>query len=376
MAEDIQQWFQQSVSIQHFVDTVLQYASACGSSDIHWEPGARTMRIRLRCDGVLLTLGELPLEQVEPITARIKIMANLDIANKRLPQDGRAAWQDGNKVLDLRISTMPTVNGEKTVIRMLDRTGISFRLDSLGMDDAVVTALRHIIQRKSGLWIAAGPTGSGKTSTVYAAIQEIISDAIHIATLEDPVEYRIPGISQSQVNPKQGLLFHNGLRALLRQDPDVLVIGEIRDAETAQIAVRAALTGHVVFSTIHTATAVEVPLRLMDMGVAPYLVADALKGITAQRLVRRLCPSCGNIAAEALPGCPDCFHRGYRGRFCLCEIVPVRQAMQDAIRERANVTALTQAAAADGALFLADAAVSAITRGWTDEQEIRRIYTA
>ena len=376
MAEDIHQWLRQSVSIQQFVDTVLAYASSCNSSDIHIEPFGKALRIRLRCDGVLMTLGDMPREHLEAVTARIKVMAGLDIANKRLPQDGRVAWHHGEKTLDLRISTMPTVGGEKTVIRLLDGTRTELRLESLGMDDRTVTLLRHIIQRKSGLWLAAGPTGSGKTSTLYAAIQDIVHDSIHIATLEDPVEYLLPGISQSQVNPKQGLFFHNGLRALLRQDPDVLVIGEIRDAETAQIAVRAALTGHAVFSTIHTATAVEVPLRLIDMGVAPYLVAAALQGITAQGLARRLCPAWGAGHAEEPPGCPQCFHRGYRGRFCLCEIIPVRKAMEEAIRQGANRQGLTQAAAADGAIFLADAAAAAVARGWTTETEIRRIYTA
>lgn len=376
MAEDIHQWLRQSVSTQQFVDTVLAYASSCHSSDIHVEPFGNALRIRLRCDGVLMTLGDVPREHLDAITARIKVMAGLDIANKRLPQDGRVAWRHGEKTLDLRISTMPTVGGEKTVIRLLDGGRTQFRLESLGMDERTVTLLRHIIQRKSGLWLAAGPTGSGKTSTLYAAIQDIVHDSIHIATLEDPVEYLIPGISQSQVNPKQGLFFHNGLRALLRQDPDVLVIGEIRDPETAQIAVRAALTGHAVFSTIHTATAVEVPLRLMDMGVAPYLVAAALQGITAQRLARRLCPFCGTAHGEEPPGCPQCFHRGYRGRFCLCEIIPVRKAMEEAIRQGANLHTLTQAAAADGAVFLADVAAAAVARGWTTETEIRRIYTA
>lgn len=367
--------FQQPLTAQQCLDQILQYASQRGCSDIHIEPLQEVIRIRLRCDGVLVTAGTLPKEYLETLTARVKIMANLDIANKRLPQDGRFAWQGTTGTVDVRVSTMPTIRGEKTVIRLLDQNKMEFRLDSLGMDEEAQALVRSIIRSPSGLWLAAGPTGSGKTSTVYAAIQEIATASIHIATLEDPVEYAIDGISQSQIQPKQGLYFQNGLRALLRQDPDVLVIGEIRDAETAQIAVRAALTGHVVFSTIHTATAVEVPLRLMDMGIPPYLLADALQGITAQRLARRCC-SCRqeSAAPQAKRGCPKCFHSGYRQRFCLCEVVPIKKQMKRAIRERAASDQLTMAAQADGAIFLADVAARAVAQRLTDWAEIQRIY--
>lgn len=369
--------FHQALSAQQWVDMLLRYAVERGCSDIHIEPRKEGARIRLRHEGVLVVLGELPAEQVQTITARVKIMANLDIANTRLPQDGRFAWKQADQAIDARVSTMPTIYGEQTVIRLLDGRRMELRLSALGMDERVAAKLRHLINARSGLWLAAGPTGSGKTTTVYAAIQEIVDETIHIATLEDPVEYAIPGISQSQIQTKQGLLFHNGLRALLRQDPDVIVIGEIRDTETAQIAVRAALTGHTVFSTIHTATAVEVPLRLMDMGIPAYLVADALRGITAQRLPRRLC-ACKERDSEGAyraVGCPACFYSGYGRRFCLCEIVPVGAAMKEAMRERASVQSLTQAAQVDGAIFLDDVARHALRRGWTDVGEIRRVYT-
>lgn len=367
--------FQQPLTAQQCLEQILQYASQRGCSDIHLEPVQDRLRIRLRCDGVLVTAGTLPKDYLETLTARVKIMANLDIANKRLPQDGRFAWQGKEGPLDVRVSTMPTIRGEKTVIRLLDQSKLDFRLASLGMDTEVLGLVRSIIRSPSGLWLAAGPTGSGKTSTVYAAIQEIAADSIHIATLEDPVEYAIDGISQSQIQPKQGLYFQNGLRALLRQDPDVLVIGEIRDAETAQIAVRAALTGHVVFSTIHTATAVEVPLRLMDMGIPPYLLADALQGITAQRLARQCCTCRRQEAAQrGERGCPQCFYSGYRRRFCLCEVVPVKQQMKQAIRERAPSDQVALAARADGAVFFADVAARAVAQGLTDWAEIQRIY--
>lgn len=370
-------FLQQPLSAQQWVDGLLKHAAARGCSDIHLEPFVDRGRIRLRCDGVLVTVGDIPLGQLETLTARVKIMANLDIANKRIPQDGRFAWRQGETMLDIRVSTMPTIRGEQTVIRLLDGSRMEFRLPALGMDDRVVAILRRIIHARSGLWLAAGPTGSGKTSTVYAAIQDIVSDAIHIATLEDPVEYAIPDISQSQIQPKHGVFFQNGLRALLRQDPDVLVIGEIRDAETAQIAVRAALTGHVVFSTIHTGTAVEVPLRLMDMGVPAYLVADALRGITAQRLVRQLC-TCRTVTPEGeaiATGCPACFQSGYAGRFCLCEIVLVGAAMKRAIREQAHGEAMTAAARADGAIFFDELAQKALQEGKTNTQEMNRVYS-
>lgn len=250
------------------VSELLVYAADSGASDIHIEPMDRAVRIRLRRDGVLMSVGELPAERLDAVTARIKILASLDIANKRLPQDGRFVWPDGRRPIDMRVSTMPTIRGEKTVIRLLDAGQVTLNLDCLGLGDDVAALLRQLTKRSSGLFLYSGATGSGKTTTLYAALQELHRPEVSIATLEDPVEYKLEGVCQSQIHVKSGLEFHNGLRALLRQDPDILVIGEIRDVETARIAIRAALTGHLVFSTLHAASAAEAPIRLIEISFA------------------------------------------------------------------------------------------------------------
>lgn len=366
---------------QEIVQAVIQYAVFSKSSDIHIEPLDDSVRIRMRRDGVLVTAAVIAKEKLDTLTARIKIMAKLDIANKRLPQDGHFVWQEGDRRVDMRVSTMPTIRGEKTVIRLLDTGGISLELDALGMEPPVVAALRRLTHCSKGLFIYSGPTGSGKSTTMYAALRELQRDEISIATLEDPVEYKINGFCQSQIQLKQGLAFQNGLRALLRQDPDVLVIGEIRDAETARIAVRAALTGHVVFSTIHASRAVDVPIRLMDMGIEPYLIADALLGMSSQRLARRLCPSCSREADDQVDrtvrqhqGCPSCFQSGYAGRFSLCEIIPVGFHVKQAVRHGCQEEDMEQAACADGAILMEEVIAAALQNGMTDTDEIHRIY--
>lgn len=365
---------------QELVDTLIQYAVFSKSSDIHIEPLDDGVRIRLRRDGVLATAAVLDRAKLDTVTARVKIMAKLDIANKRLPQDGHFVWQNGERSVDMRVSTMPTIRGEKTVIRLLDTGDVSLELDALGMEPSVVAVLRQLTQCSRGLFVYSGPTGSGKSTTMYAALRELQRDEISIATLEDPVEYKINGFCQSQIHHKQGLAFQNGLRALLRQDPDVLVIGEIRDAETARIAVRAALTGHVVFSTIHASRAADVPVRLLDMGIEPYLIADALLGMTSQRLARRLCASCRQLPHTEnrtdghRPGCPACFQSGYAGRFSICEIVPVGAHVKQAIRCGCQGEALEQAACADGAVFMEEVIAAALQKGLTDREEIHRIY--
>lgn len=369
---------------QEMVNTMLQYAVDSKSSDIHVEPLDDGVRIRMRRDGVLVTVAMLGKEKLDTLTARIKIMAKLDIANKRLPQDGHFVWQEtSTRHVDMRVSTMPTIRGEKTVIRLLDTGGVSLELDALGMETSVVTMLRRLTQCSQGLFVYSGPTGSGKSTTMYAALRELQHDAISVATLEDPVEYKVNGFCQSQIQPKQGLVFQNGLRALLRQDPDVLVIGEIRDAETARIAVRAALTGHVVFSTIHASRAVDVPTRLMDMGLEAYLIADALLGMSSQRLARRVCPSCHQYNADDMnavnsghSGCAACYYSGYVGRFSICEIIPVGSHVKQAVHQGWQGEELEQAACADGAILMEAVIEAALRKGITDENEIRRIYDA
>ncbi|MCF0152234.1 GspE/PulE family protein [Megasphaera sp.] len=338
------------------VNKLLQDALAAGASDIHIEPMDDAVRIRWRRDGVLCQAGRLHKSSLDKLVSRIKVLAGLDIANRRLPQDGRIIWKDGGRRLDLRVSTLPTVRGEKVVIRILDGQRIPLALSALGMDDQARRCLEKLIRCRQGLILICGPTGSGKTTTLYAALHEIQDDSVSIATLEDPVEILMEGLSQSQVQAKGGMMFQDGLRALLRQDPDILVVGEIRDSETARIAVRAALTGHVIFSTLHAPSAVEAVVRLTDMGIAPYLAADALAGVVSQRLVRR----------KSGKG-------GYEGRFCLCEVVPAGRHLREAIRCRAGVSELTGAARTDGAVLLPDVISRALAAGWTDEREIRRV---
>ncbi|MGE1063650.1 GspE/PulE family protein [Megasphaera paucivorans] len=366
---------------QDIVDSILSHAVQAGVSDIHIEPMDHCVRIRFRFDGVLFQAGELPIHMLEKITARVKIMSSLDIANKRLPQDGRMIWQTNGRSIDLRVSTMPTVRGEKTVIRLLDANRVHLDLDALGLGERVVPMLRQLSRNSKGLLLISGPTNSGKTTTLYAMLRELLSPAVSIATMEDPVEYQLQGVSQSQINPKGGLLFHNGLRALLRQDPDILVIGEIRDRETAEIAVRAALTGHLVFSTLHTSSAVEAPIRLADMGIEKYLLSEALVGIISQRLVRKLCRYCRVPAAEEqmqgryrYVGCTKCLHTGYIGRICLCEVVPVGRHMRKQIRNSDNADVLRDAAKADGAWFMKQSIEEALAKGMTDWAEIQRMY--
>ncbi len=364
----------------HVVDALLRYAAENGISDIHIEPMDQYARIRMRRDGVLFVAGKITAERLETVTARIKIMSNLDIAAKRMPQDGRFVWHAGEQAVDVRVSIMPTIRGEKTVVRLLDSGYVRLDLDCLGLGGDVTALLRKLTKRSSGLFLYSGATGSGKTTTLYAALREIHRPEISIATLEDPVEYKMEGLCQSQIHDKGGLAFPHGLRALLRQDPDVLVVGEIRDAETARIAVQAALTGHLVFSTIHAASAAETPIRLIDMGIEPYLLADALIGITSQRLARQLCSSCrqmdgtGRTALYRHKGCKQCFYSGYEGRFCLCEIMPVGANVKSAVRRSGDAAEIKRAAALDGAVFMEILAERAVAEGKTDKDEIRRIY--
>ena len=364
-------------SPQELVDTIFLEAVRNGISDIHIEPLDGCVRVRLRRDGVLFPITELPLAELDKVIARIKIMSSLDIADKRLPQDGRFVWQDGENKVDMRVSTMPTVRGEKLVIRLLDSNQVNLSLDNLGMDVIALSILRKLIHSSKGLFILCGPTNSGKTTTLYSALRELQSTEVSIATLEDPVEYRVEGLCQSQINRKSGLLFINGLRALLRQDPDILVIGEIRDVETAEIAVQASLTGHLVFSTLHAGSAVEVPIRLMDMGIKPYLIADSLLGITSQRLARKLCVHCRSQKSENQYhhlGCKDCYFTGYSGRMSLCEVIPVGTALKKAIRNCSDTDELQHAAINDGAFLMENAIKEALLAGITDIQEVRRIY--
>ena len=334
------------------VNLIILKAIRDGASDVHVEPDHDAVRVRYRVDGRLGSEQRIPLALHPGMVSRMKILADLDLAQKRLPQDGRISLQAEGRRIDLRISTLPTVSGEKVVLRLLDTQQTSTSLEDLGLSPAIHDRWKQLIELPHGMILVTGPTGSGKTTTLYASLAAINKLDTNIVTVEDPVEFDFPIINQVQVNPKAGLTFSSALRSILRQDPNVIMVGEIRDRETAQIAVRAALTGHLVLSTLHTNDAASTPTRLIDMGVEPYLVASALKGVLAQRLIRRNCPRCTHEVAldpnrhppEVVErvqrtdgavhqgkGCRYCNNTGYRGRLALHELLPVDDEIERAI---------------------------------------------
>jgi general secretion pathway protein E len=337
--------------VVRFVAQVLQNAAERSASDVHVEPCEEESIIRFRIDGVLLEHDRVPRGLHAAVVSRIKILARLDIAETRRPQDGRITIGVGAREIDLRVSTVPTPSGERVVLRLLDRTSVRYGLEDLGLSGDALAAWTDLLRTPHGILLVTGPTGSGKTTTLYAAVQTLHSGRVNILTVEDPVEYRIDGIGQIQVNPRINLTFAAGLRSILRQDPDIIMVGEIRDGETAVIAVQAALTGHLVLSTLHTNDSATAAPRLVDMGVEPYLLASTIRGVLAQRLVRRLCPSCRRerrathveAAALGIPvdasvfepvGCPACSGLGYRGRTGLFELLVISDEIRDLILAR------------------------------------------
>ena len=333
-------------------DSLLQEAVSQGASDIHIEPGDKEVRVRFRIDGVLLDHCEISPKLFSAVVARYKIMSSLDIAERRIPQDGKISLVINNILYDFRISTLPLVHGEKIVIRIYNALGDEIRLSNLTKNKRDEAVMRKMINSPHGIILLTGPTGSGKTTTLYSFLKELNTEDVNITTIEDPVENQIRGVNQVQVNTKTGLTFASALRSILRQDPDIIMVGEIRDEETAHIAVQAAITGHLVLSTIHTNDAVTTITRLVDMGVEPYLVADSLIGAISQRLVRRLCSYCKKehivTAQEAKDlvgvaegtkvfapnGCPHCNHTGYKGRAPVMEILPIDDDMKMAIDQK------------------------------------------
>ena len=367
------------------------------ASDVHLEPLPDGLRVRFRIDGTLYEATSPPPDLADAIVSRIKVLARMDIAERRLPQDGMTQVETGGRTLDIRVSTVPVSDGERVVLRLLDRDNAWLPLDGLGMGEAVRSPFLELLSRPHGLVVVSGPTGSGKTTTLYSALSTLDSARRNILTVEDPVEYRLPSIGQIQVKPKIGLTFAAGLRHILRQDPDVILVGETRDPETAEIAVRAALTGHLVFTTLHTNDAASAVARLVDMGVEPYLLASCLRGVLAQRLVRRLCPHCSRPAAPTkapraqpsspqeaavlagLPpgadvrepvGCPHCIE-GRRGRLGLFEFLGVGKGVADSIRQgRIDADSLRDAAARDGNFHsLVEDAVAKVAAGTVDLAE-------
>ena len=373
------------------VNSIIDRACAEGASDIHMEPGEESMTIRMRIDGALRAIIPVPRELQSSVISRLKIMARMDIAQKMIPQDGRANVTVRQETLDLRISTLPTIHGEKVVIRLLRKTPELATLEGIGLEGGNRERFRELVDNSTeGVILMVGPTGSGKTSTLYAMIDRLKSEEVNLVSLEDPVEYHIDGICQVQINDKTGLTFANVLRSVLRQDPDIIAVGEIRDGETAEIAMRAAMTGHLVVSTIHTNNAVSSIDRLLDIGVEPYLIAGAVKGIVSQRLLRKVCPHCRKPykpsaeEAEALgleageyifykgEGCGECFGTGYRGRTGVFEILTINPAIRRAIHARSLKELETAVEAADFHPIMENCR-KLVLDGVTSTEEVHRV---
>ncbi len=388
---DIEEIAGQSPVIR-LVNYVIYNAVKEGASDIHIEPAERCVRIRNRIDGRLYKALEVPLRLHPAVTSRIKIMASMDISERRLPQDGRVnVLLDGRKI-DLRVSTFPASRGEKTVIRVLDTRGVSLNLRDLGFGEDILTEFQQHIHAPNGIILVTGPTGSGKSTTLYAALNEISSMANNVCTVEDPIEYNLPLINQFQVQERIGLTFSKALRTLLRQDPDVIMVGEVRDEETARTAIQAALTGHLVFSTLHTNDAASAITRLVNMGVEPFLISAALNMVLAQRLVRRICSKCRQIyepprtirkALERMgyemekyfrgAGCRRCRNTGYSGRIGVHELLIVNDQMRDAIVSGASISALRKIGAATGMITLQHDGFRKVREGITTIEEVLHI---
>jgi type IV pilus assembly protein PilB len=379
--------------VVRLVDYVIVNAVKERASDIHIEPREDRLDIRYRIDGILHHVISPPSNLQNAIISRIKILADMDIAERRLPQDGRFTIKLDFREVDLRVSTLPTSHGEKIVIRLLRKGPLSLNLEDLGFDTDSISVFRKYIQRPYGLVLLTGPTGSGKTTTLYAALSQIASSEKNIVTVEDPVEYQLKGIYQMQANPAIGLSFAVGLRSILRQDPDVIMVGEIRDYETAEMAVRAALTGHLVFSTLHTNDAVGTIVRLLNMGIEPFLVCSALTMSVAQRLVRKICPDCREIM-EPSPdmlaglglnsldqsikfykgrGCPKCKGTGYFGRTGIFEILEVNQRIKDLVLQGALPETIHRMATEQGMVTLRQCAVRKVLAGVTTFEEVLRV---
>ena len=369
------------------VDSIIKEAIPYGASDIHIEPFEKNVKVRYRIDGDLQERAEFPINSYAAICARIKIMASMNIAERRTPQDGRINLTVGGKEFDFRVSSLPTVFGEKFVIRVLDKTSFRFTREDLGFTGDENVLLDNMLTRPHGIILLTGPTGCGKSTTLYSFLKEVNKSDVNIVTVEDPVEYIMPGINQTQVNTKANMTFPVALRSILRQDPDIIMIGEIRDEETAEIAVRAAITGHLVFSTLHTNDAPGAITRLQDMGVDDYLVADALVGVIAQRLVKRLCPACKKrsktnaremeILGKTEPisicrpqGCQFCNGTGYKGRIAVHELMYMNENMRNAVSNEKNLEVLRDLARQNGMTTLWDSCQSLVEKGVTSMQEL------
>lgn len=378
-----------SAPVVQLVNTILSDSYHKGASDVHIEPGKDNTRVRLRVDGDLIKEMEISSMAHNALITRIKILSDMNIAEKRVPQDGRFSTELGEgHTLDLRVSTLPTVYGEKMVIRLLGSNSKEVtKLSQLGMSQKDYDTMMDMLRNPNGIIMVTGPTGSGKTTTLYAALDEVANDSINVVTVEDPVEKNINGINQVQVNVKAGLTFAESLRSILRQDPDIVMVGEIRDGETASIAVRAAITGHLVLSTIHTNDSIATISRLIDMGIEPYLVATSLTGIVAQRLVKTLCPHCkkealalpeekellcvnGDVKIYETVGCSECNNSGYKGRTAIYEMVKITKEIIKLISKNASEEEIREVAKEQGASFLRESVTKLVLDGVTDMRQL------
>ena len=374
------------------IDYMFRNSIEMRASDIHIEPFEKEIRIRYRIDGELQTVNTLGIESLAPLVARIKILAGLNIAEKRVPQDGRIITRVGNNDVDLRVSILPVVSGEKIVIRILNRSSYKLGKEHLGMNENNLNKLKNIISNPHGIVLVTGPPGSGKSTTLYTVLNELNSDDVNIVTIEDPVEYTLDGINQVNVNSKSGMTFASGLRSILRQDPDIVMIGEIRDEETAQIAIKAAITGHLVLSTLHTNDSASSITRLIDMGIEPYLVSTSICGVIAQRLVRRICPNCKesyeatdyekkilignseeNLTLYKGQGCGHCNGTGYLGRIGVYEIMDITRKHRDLINETKNPNVLKDLSLENGMTTLGQECKELVLKGITTINELATI---
>ncbi|MCX7760983.1 MAG: GspE/PulE family protein [Hydrogenothermaceae bacterium] len=375
--------------IINLVNSILIKANTLNASDIHFEPYEDSAVVRFRMDGVLHEYLKIPFQTYNSVVSRIKVISNLNIAEKRVPQDGRIGIKIGSKDVDVRVSIIPTVFGERVVLRLLDKSGFNLTLQDLGFSSESLNTFKKVLKKPYGIVLVTGPTGAGKSTTLYASLQFIKDPRKNIITIEDPVEYQIKGISQIQVNPKVGLTFASGLRSILRQDPDIIMVGEIRDSETADIAIHAALTGHLVLSTLHTNDAVSSLPRLIDMGMEPFLVANSLEGVLAQRLVRKICIHCKTaykpsaIEIEELKldpskdytfykgvGCQNCLGSGYKGRVGIFEVFDVDQTVKSMIAKNMDTNEILTYLKSKGFKTMFEDGVDKVLKGITTPSEV------
>lgn len=373
------------------VENIFSKAITLHASDIHIEPLDTKTRVRLRIDGLLRSIEDIPAARHNSVISRIKVLCDMDIAERRVPQDGRLEITREGRCIDLRISTLPTIRGEKIVIRVLDKERTLFSLNQLDFSEENLKLYQSMYKTARGIVLITGPTGSGKSTTLYATLNELNTQEQNIITIEDPVEYKIAGINQVAVNPKTGLTFAKGLRAIVRQDPNIIMVGEIRDAETAQIAIQSALTGHLVLSTLHTNSAAGAVTRLLDMRIEPFLLASAVRGVVAQRLVRKICPHCckqyeaedweknflhvpaeRELLLQRGEGCEKCGFTGYKGRMAVQEVLPITEQITGLILHRDSETMIQETARQYGFISLKQDGVDKVIAGYTTVAELIR----